>query len=513
MIPFVTLISPQSVASHDSDYYIGRRGQPPLNIAYLARAMKDADVDYDVIDCLASDNVFHFPKYSLRIAGLEFNDVIDRIHPQTSIVGISAMFTNEWLIVKELTERIREKCPDAMIIIGGEHATAMAELILKYEKNIDVVFLGEADESFKQFVLTVKNKEDFKKNPGIAFLDSDQKVVMTPRSPRLINIDTILPCWDKIPVRFYTKRRYSFSRIDVSSMPILSTRGCPYKCTFCSNENMWGNRYVMRSVDSVISEMKYNIENYKVENFDFLDLATSVNRKWFIDLLNALITELPGITWKMSVGTRSEILDEEILMLLKKSGTTQIAYAPETGSKRLTKIIRKQINHEKIFNSVRTALRLDIDIKVHTIIGFPQETAWDLIQTLFMALKFGWYGAKSVTVFVFTPYPGAYISDVELGFKNLTEEQYTKMLFDQAHNAAGARVFDITQVFKYPKEQFYTFVSNVVMVLSYFVGAVRHPSYWKDLYINVKSHSPKCTFEFVVYAYMAKLKVLSKKPV
>ena len=508
--PFITLISPPIVASADSEYYIGRKGAPPLNLAYLARAIADINIEYDIIDCLANDSQFTVDQYNLKGLGLSAKEVVARLDPRTTIVGISAMFTNEWLLVREIAQEIKRIRPNILIIVGGEHATAMPTLILKYENWIDVCFEGEADISLQGFLLSISRGEDYSKTPGISYRNTNGEVVTNPRPQRLTALDDIFPLWDKIPVEYYIKKGYSFSRIDVKSMPILATRGCPYKCTFCSNKNMWGPRYVMRSVDSILKEMRHDIQKYGCENFDFLDLATSVHRTWFKELITTLIKELPGITWKMSVGTRSEILDEEILSLLQQSGTKQIAYAPETGSKRLSDIILKQVNYKKMIHSIETALKLGIDVKVHLIIGFPEENIFDFIKTLFIALRFGWMGVKGVLVFVFSPYPGSKIFDDLYNLKSLTTEQYEDLLYSQAHNPAGARVFDVSQLFQFPRDQIYTFVSNVTMISAYFIGALRHPKYWVDLYQNVKNHSPQCAFEFALYTLLQKFRPAKK---
>jgi radical SAM superfamily enzyme YgiQ (UPF0313 family) len=489
------------VASHDADFYIGRRGGPPLNLAYLASAVSSASFEYDVIDALATEYSFYLKKYKLHIQGLDFCEIVQKIKPCTNIVGISAMFTNEWLVVRELILSIKKKYPDMLIVVGGEHVTAMAKHILLYEQYIDICFLGESEDSIVKFLSNFECGNIYK-TPGIVYKNSSGEIKINPRASRLTDINNLFPNWDKIPVQFYIENRYSFSRIDVKSMPILATRGCPYKCTFCSNANMWGYRYVMRDVSVIVREMKSYIKKYGVSHFDFLDLATSVHRKWFIELLKRLITELPGITWEMSVGTRSEILDREVLMLLKESGTLQLAYAPETGSRRLAKFIKKQINFERMYHSVKEAIDLGIDVKANTIIGFPQETIWDLLQTIWMALKLGWLGAKGVSLFVFTPYPGSEISDKELGYDNLSREEYEHILTYQSKNAAGARVFDFTELFTYPKSQIYTLITNVVMVVSYFVSAIRRPRYLKELYVNIKNDCPACPMEVALHSLL-----------
>lgn len=509
--PLITLISPQKLGSHSADFYIGRGGAPPLNLAYLSRALDNADIDHGIIDTLATTHHFISKEFGLPVFGMSYEDVVARIPMHTKVIGISSMFTSEFLIIRELITHIKVHFPNIIIILGGEHATAMAPGILKFEEGIDYIIAGEAETSIVEFLNRLTAGNNILKTPGLIYKNTQGDIVTNPRSGRLIDLNDFYPLWDKIPVDFYNDHKLSLSRVNLRGMPILATRGCPYRCTFCSNEQMWGTRYVMRSIDSIIKEMKDAIFKYEVEHFDFLDLSTSVNKKWFKALLEALIRELPGITWEMSVGTRSEILDEEILTLLKESGTTQITYAPESGSPKISKMIQKKLNLSKMYDSVAAASRLGMDVKSNTIIGFPREGLWDLIQTVLMAFKLGWLGTKNVCIFVFSAYPGSELFDEKYQINLMTKEEYNNYLNYYTQNTAGARIFDITEMIKYPREQIYTFIGNVVTVLSYIICAIRRPHMFKDLVVNLKEGRPKGPVEQGLYSLIKK--ILPNKPI
>ena len=509
----ITLISPQKLFSASARFYIGRGGAPPLNLAYLARALDNKKISYDVIDTLATDNHFEIEKFEIEAHGLSFEDTVERIDPKTRVVGISSMFSNEYLIIRELILKIKERFPQMIIILGGEHPTAFAENTLKYEPEVDYIFHGEAEESLVQFMENYRASIPLEDTPGIfyrKFENGNLEIIRNERLPRLTDLDDHLPLWDKIPVEYYLERKLSLSRIGVKSMPILATRGCPYKCTFCSNENMWGTRYVMRSIESVLKEMKLYVQIYGVEHFDFQDLSTSINKKWFRSLLQTLKTELPGVTWEMTVGTRSEILDEEVLLLLKESGTTQLTYAPETGSENMSKKIKKKINFEKLYSSIKTANRLGMEVKSHLIIGFPSETLIELIQTLLLALRLGWYGVKGVSVYVFSPYPGSELFEEVYEQSKFTKDDYFNYLKYQLINSAGARVFNPRNLIKFPKEEILTFIGNVFMVLAYFCSMIRFPRRLLNLILNPLKGDPRNPLEIGIHNLLKKMMIVSK---
>lgn len=472
----ITLISPPMIATYENSFYTGRRGGPPLSIAYLARVIENNHTDYDVIDCMAYDDINGLePWGELLLSGLSMDKTVDLIDPKTNVVGITAMFTSEWVVVREIAKRIKNKFPQMLIITGGEHATADADNIITYDKEIDFCFLGESEDSLEFFIKNFSNQNYFK-TPGVVYRDNAGKPVRNPRAVRKKNLDTLWPSWDKINVKYYTERKYSYSRLGTRAMPILSTRGCPYKCTFCTNEQMWGPTYVMRSVDSVIQEMKYDIEMYGVEHFDFLDLATSVNRRWFVDLTTAIIKELPGISWEMTVGTRSEILD-----------------------------------FDKFYKTVETAVRLDLDVKANIIIGFPHETLRELFDTVYMSLKLGWMGVKGISIFMFVPFPGSELS--EQYFKKLypTKDEYETYIKGQA-GTGGAKVFNFKDIFLNPHEQVYALISNSVMVIAYFLSMIRRPYYFKKFFLNIWNGQPVSAVEVAIYFVLIKWGIFKIKP-
>ncbi len=484
-----------------------------MNLAYLARALDNHGIDYDVVDTLATENHFTIQKYGIEAHGLSFEDTVSLINPKTKIIGISSMFTNEFLIIRELILAIKEKFPNVMVILGGEHPTAFPEATLKYEKDIDYIFHGEAEDSLVRFMKNFQEGTPLEETPGIFFrkISNDiVEIVKNERPPRLLEIDNHLPLWDKIPVQYYLDKKLSLSRIGVRSMPILATRGCPYRCTFCSNEEMWGTRYVMRSLDSVIGEMKGYVDKYNVSHFDFQDLSTSINKKWFVGLLERLKSELPGVTWEMTVGTRSEILDDHVLNLLKESGTTQLTYAPETGSYELSKRIQKKINYKKLFESIKVANSIGMEVKSHLIIGFPSETILDMIKTLFLGLRLGLYGVKGVSIYVFSAYPGSKLFEEKYNQKEFSEQDYFEYLEYQLVNSAGARVFNPKNFLLYPREECLTFIGNVFMVLAYFFSMIRFPQRFFDLIMNPLRGRPKNPLEIGVHSLLKKLMIVSK---
>lgn len=477
-----------------------------MNLAYLARIISNIEVDYDVIDCMAYDDRVISKLHGFSLGGMPISEAVNQISPETDIIGITSMFTSEWLVVRELSRQIKARFPDKTIILGGEHATGDAENIIQYEPQIDFVFRGESEDSLSYFLKNFESEEKYK-TPGIVFLDKESKIQKNPKSNRRMNIDDLLPLWDKIPVQYYVDRKLSYSQLGKRAIPLLATRGCPYKCTFCTNEMMWGTQYTRRSPDSLIEEMRSYIERYNINHFDFIDLAMSVHKKWFEELLIKMKQNFTGISWEMTVGTRSEILDEGILKLIQESGNNDIGYAPETGSESMAKKIKKQINYSKFYESVRAATRLGFNIKANIIIGFPNETPRELFLTLWMAIKLGWMGVKGVSIFKFIPFKGSELGDKYFEHVSESKEKYEEYVFSEV-GTGGAKVVNPIELIKNPRDQIYALLSNSTMILSYLVCVLRRPKYIRDFFVNIYQGQPVCAVEVAVYSILWKFGIL-----
>lgn len=496
----ITLINPPMISTYDGDFYLGRKGAPPLNLAYLASIIVNAGHDYEVIDAMACTDRSTFNGWT--IYGISLQSIVEKISSETDVVGITAMFTSEWALVRELSKLIKKKLPTVTLIIGGEHATCDAKNIITFEPTIDLCFSGEAEVSFEEF-LKIHPHKNYELIKGITYRDQTGKAISTTQPTRLKSLDHTSPRWEKIPVHFYLENKLSYSQIGRVSMPILATRGCPYTCTFCTNEIMWGTTYAKRSPESIVAEMKLYQSLFGVEHFDFIDLAMAINKAWLKDLCILIQKEIPNISWEMTVGTRSEILDEEILELLMKSGNTVICYAPETGSSTMAQKIQKRINFKKFYKSVNLAVNAGFDVKANLIIGFPSESLYELVATLFMSLRLGFMGVKGVSIFKFTPFPGSRLGEKKFPKQCGSLEEYEKIITRET-GEGGAKVVNIFHVFKNPGDQTYAFLTNVSMVMSYLICALRRPKYLKQFFINLKKGTPIAPVEVAVYSLLRK---------
>ncbi len=403
----LTLINPPGIKSFSGLQM--HTPNPPLGLAYIAAAAREAGLVYNVIDGTgeALDRVHAYPgRDDFLMQGLSLDEIVARVPRSTRIVGICCMFSTLWPLTRILAERLRQSRPDLLLVLGGEHGTAVPHHVLCHSA-FDYVVTGEGEETFVRLLKAVVDGIPVETVRGLAFRRGDE-IIHTGLSARQRNVDSIpLPDWDSFPIAAYIDR-HQINGVNMGrSMPLLATRGCPYQCTFCSSPGMWTTRYVPRTPKAVVDEMELYVRKYRVSNFDFQDLTAIVKRRWAIDFAREIIDRKLSITWQMPSGTRSEVFDAEVADLLHRSGCRALAFAPESGSPEVLQAIRKQVDIEELVTAARTALKRGFSVSCFFVIGFPQDRPETLRQTLRLIRRLAVMGLHDVAVTKFVPYPGS----------------------------------------------------------------------------------------------------------
>lgn len=424
----VTLVRPPIVFSAQS---YSTPVAMPIGLAYLAAVLLESKFNVEIIDAvgLGMSTIHLSEDKRFKFRGIAEEEILKRLEDDTGfsgkrIIGITIMFSQEWPHIRELIKKIRKNHPDAIIVTGGEHVTAMPEYSLNDCPAIDYIIRGEGELAFLEFVSAVAQGIDPKTLQGLSFLRdgvySDNKL-----APRIKTLDNFpWPAWQLMDVEPYFRPNDSFGLSRTKTMGILATRGCPYQCTFCSNEQMYTTQYKMRPVQDVINEIKFYKAKYDINSVEFYDLTAIVNSKWILDFAHEIKVNNLNIEWQLPSGTRSEALSDEVLMRTKESGLSFITYAPESGSERMLKSIKKRVSLDKMFLSIKSAKKHNLIVKVNFIIGFPEETRMDVYKTAFCISKLAFMNVDDCNVALFSPYPGSEL------YNSLRERNIIKKIDD-----------------------------------------------------------------------------------
>ncbi len=382
---------------------------PPTGLAYIAAAVRAAGHRVTVIDATGSalDQIRPMAgRPDILVQGLTPAQIAAQVPADADALGLSCLFSTLWPISRQVLEAVHSIRPKLPLIVGGEHPTATFEHVLTTSP-ADVCVLGEGEETIVDLLRVLDGGGDLAEVQGIAFGDVDRVVRTAPRQ-RIKAVDEIpWPAWDLFPVAEYIARQQMNGIHQGRAMPILGTRGCPFRCTFCSSPQMWTTRYAMRDVSDICDEIELYIDHYGATDFHFQDLTAIVNKQWILAFGDELVRRGLRITWQLPSGTRSEVIDDEVCRMLAATGCKNMAYAPESGSEEIRCAIQKRVKIDHMLGSIRAALRHRLSLSCFFVIGFPQDTSATLRESLRLIRHLAWMGVRDVGVAKFVPYPGS----------------------------------------------------------------------------------------------------------
>jgi radical SAM superfamily enzyme YgiQ (UPF0313 family) len=497
----ITLIRPPSITIAEGIHFT--KGIPPIGLAYIAGSLKQNKIPFQIIDGIGEEinSLYKIKNTEFTLRGMTYEQILSKIDPETRIIGLSVMFTAEWSSHKILVKRIKEKFPKAFIFLGGEHASSTWKRILSTDNSVDACVVGEGDETIVELYKAIISGANFEDVPGLA-TRSEKGPQRKNLRKRIKEIDEFVVDWDQFPVEHYLAEKSGMNTLNLRAMPILASRGCPYQCTFCSSPTMWGTNYYTRKPENIVKEMIELKERFQVEHFDFTDLSTTVNRKWTKELCGLMINAGLDVSWQFGPGTRSEVFNEDVFNLFKDSNIYKISFAPESGSKETIKKIKKNINLDKMYESIKLAVRMKIHTKCQFIMGMPDQTVKEMIESSWFIIRLAWIGVDDLSIYVFSPYPGSEISQgLEDEGYDISDNDYANMVYTRINNTSMPE----TQVIKHSRLTLFIFTTFLMMV-SYSINYLCHPSRVLLIFINLFKHKPRRTMEMLLY-----LKFLGEK--
>lgn len=474
-VPKVALIRGPVVSAEGA---LNNEATPAIGLAYVAGFARDQGYQVEIFDAVAEglDVVNPFPgRRGIVTLGLTIEELVSRVPRDIDVVGVSGMFSGEWPVVRTLIERVRQHLPDALVVAGGEHATALSEFTLHDCSALDLVVKGEGEVTFLGVLEAYRNDRNFADVGGICFLNDNGEFIDNGGLPRMRQIDKIpRPYWPEGYMEKFWNNGKSFGVQTARDMPMLASRGCPYQCTFCSSPSMWTTRYVLRDVDDLIAEIKEYKDRYDITAIQFYDLTAVTKKRWIVEFCERLKSEGLDLKWSLPSGTRSEALDSETLSLMRETNCNYLVYAPESGAPETLNLVQKRITLESITASIRTAKQVGLVLRANLIIGFPHERRRHVYQTIWYGLKLAAIGVDEVPVFIFSAYPGSQIfKDLHAKGQVHLDDSYFYGL--QTLNSKFNALNPTTYNPHIPAAELAIY-RTAFMLANYLVGYVRYPS-------------------------------------
>jgi radical SAM superfamily enzyme YgiQ (UPF0313 family) len=376
-----------------------------------------------------------------RLTKNEFKEIKKQIVEEIAakkpqMVGFTILFSDV-LDSIELAQEVRKRLPDAVIIAGGVHASYRPDELLYEGSVFDYVVIGEGERTLKELVEAhIKSKEnkiglkEIKKIRGLAYMNKENKIIETGFRELIQDLDEVpmIP-YEKIDTEFYFKpdltQIYYFL---FSSSFLMTTRGCPSRCTFCTGNDLWKKTcgsYAIRScsVERTLDELEILVNKYKVDGIFISDQSFTYNRERAKKICEGIIKR--GLKFIWQAQTKAFMVDDELVGLMKKAGCIQLCFGFESGSQEALNRMKKGITIEQIKNATRICQKHGMRLFPCFMINTPGETFEELQKTRELI---DWVdGPKTYYNFaVCIPFPGSQIYD-ELGKKKFEKNEYADL--------------------------------------------------------------------------------------
>jgi radical SAM superfamily enzyme YgiQ (UPF0313 family) len=390
----ITLINPPINPEAFVDYQ-----NPLIGLAYMAAVLEKNGHKVSVIDC---------PPFNTTNEGL----MKEITHIKPDIIGITTV-TATFPSIIETAHIIKKSYPNVPIILGGPHATIMDKQILEEHTKIDIVIRHEGEKTIVELAHCISNYglKGLHKVTGITF-KKDGQVVRTPDRPLIQDLDELpYPAYKYFPLNKYR----IFGKI---ILPVLTSRGCPYTCTFCMVPQLFGQRIRVRSPKNVVDELEWLRDTYRAGAFTFNDENFTHDKKRVIKICEEIKRRKVGIPWNCQ--TRVDHVTKKLLAKMREANCQLISFGVESGCQKILNSVSKQTTIEQNEKAVGWAKEAGMSVAISLIFGYPGETEDTLMQTLNFIRK---VEPDDVFLYLATPYPNIELRNhiKDLGWKTSKE--------------------------------------------------------------------------------------------
>jgi len=420
----------------------------PLGLAYLVANCKLPGVEFKVFDGTLYDS---------PASSDNFRNFLLSYSPQVVVISC---WSKTFIETCRIVEAAKALLPGCITVLGGVHPTAYAVKSLEHSF-ADYIVAGEGETSFRIFLSNLLDPQKLYSTPGLVYR-LEGRIVENPYCPPQ-DLDAIaLPDYDAIELEKYFKKGYRYFSDTTRNAPIWLTRGCPYSCKFCTAPQINGHKIRMHSVDYGINWIEMLYIKYGVRHVNIIDDNFTFYADYTRAFCEALIRkDLKGLTMYTANGIRAQRTDFETLKLMKRAGWRIATVAPESGSKRVLKLMKKELDPDMWPAKVKEIRDAGLISHGLFLMGYPGETIDDIHETEKLIQRSNF---DSIGIQYFQPLPGTPIYD-ELVHSGEIEDTLLP------NSTSGGRVYVTHDLagFNFSKFAFkmymYTFVKHPIRVL------------------------------------------------
>lgn len=333
--------------------------------------------------------------------GISIDDFVKRIKDYMPDIVLLEVSTPSIEYDLKIAERIKSTCNNLKIAFCGLHAPMYSKDFLAENQAVDFVLFGEYEYTLRELIDTYKNGKAYENVKGLILRGTNGELIINERMPLIEDLDRLpFYAYHFLPMNNY---RDMPCGLPSPSVQMWTSRGCPYKCSFCAWPQIiyGGHRYRVRSVNRILDELEFLIKKYGFKSFYFDDDTVNICKKRMLELCREIKKRI-NLPW--AIMARADTMDRELLTAFKEAGLYSLKYGVESGDQKLVNDSGKKLDLEKVREIVAITKELGIKVHLTFAFGLPGETKKTIKKTTNFALKLD---PESIQFSIVTPFPGS----------------------------------------------------------------------------------------------------------
>lgn len=414
----VTLINPPLVHLTGDPY--SSIPYMPTGLLYLAGYLEKQGFSVSILDGfgLAPDHMFRIDG-QLSGMGLGAEEIVDRLD-DAPLIGITVHSGMSHGFVLQLARTIREQYPDRVLIAGGNHVSVVPEPFIT--GGFDYVCIGEGEYPLESLACCLRDGTGNPREiPGLA-----GSAFAVPPAPFEKNLDRFgFAALHLLPLENYWNLAMQHAPVQGRFTVITTSRGCVYNCRFCTTPRVWGRQWRTRSAADVVDEIELAQRKYHITDVIIQDELFGCRREQALAFAEEVLKREIKIRLSTPSGVKVETMDETVIEMLHRAGLRYLVFAPESGSQRVLKNMNKPMDFDKLRRLTVFSKKLGIRLNCVFVLGFEDENDADRKLTRDLALELTRLGVDEISLFIWSPLPGAEAFESETGWSRYEDLNWT----------------------------------------------------------------------------------------
>lgn len=413
-------------------------GNLPLGLMYIAAVLERGGQKVEILDAFMNQSTFWKTGETI-FAGMPLKKIQEEIqNRKPEIVGVSNPFTSQVENAIKVCDIAKRVNPNILTVVGGPHVSAVPEEFLKRAKNADVAVIGEGEYTMLELVDCIEKHMSLSKVRGIAYRNGEDVTRTFPR-PLIKNLDELpFPAYNLVDMEAYLKPpKIEYRSFKDRAISMITSRGCPFNCCFCSVHLHMGKTFRAHSVDYVIKHIEYVVKEYCVKTIFFEDDNLTLDKRRFEAICDKIIEKGIKVKWETPNGVRVDCLTPVMLKKMHKSGCQSVFFGVESGDQYiLDTVIGKNLNLKDVIKAAKTCKEIGLKTGAFYVIGFPGEKKENMLSTVNFALWLEQKYGVGVHMFVATPSIGTRLYE-ECTKKGYIKKDLSSRAFAEARQTRG----------------------------------------------------------------------------